>query len=315
MKKASHATPESLHKIPLIKQQGFRYFLMLVPFIVLIFLISYLPLYSWRLAFFDFRWGRPENPFVGFDVFRNLINNRFQLEELMQAVINTFALSILNVLVMPLPMFFAIFLWEIKFAPFRKIVQTLTTIPHFISWVLVFAVASSAFTVDDGFVNRFLMRIGAIDTGIAFLQSDQHVWLTMIAWNLWKTMGWSAIVYFAALSGIDQEQYDAAEVDGAGRWARIRHITIPGLMDAFFVLFVLNVANFINFGLEQPMAFINVMNRRYMTTIDVFTVAHGIEGRNASMAIAVGILKSLISLIMVFSANLLSKKVRGKSVF
>jgi len=304
-------------KPPFYKQQGFRLFLMLTPFIVLVFLLNYLPLWSWRFAFYDFRpgldmtWDR----FVGLDNFRTMVGNEFQREQLVQVLINTLAMSGLVVLTMPLPMFFAIFLSELRFGPFRKTVQTLTTIPNFLSWVIVFSVANAAFATGDGFVNRLLIQWGVIDQGISFLTSPNNVWITQIGWYLWKSMGWSAIIFFAGMTSIDTGLYEAAECDGAGRWARIRHITIPGLLSTLFVMFVLNIANFVNFGLEQPLVFQNVMNLRWIQTLDLFIFNQGITGRNQSMAIAVGIYKTFISLILVFGANALSKLIRKESVF
>jgi len=304
-------------KIPLLKQQGFQLFLMLTPFIVLVFLLNYLPLWSWRFAFYDFRpgldmtWDR----FVGLDNFRHLIGNEFQREQLVQVLINTFAMSGLVVITLPLPMFFAIFLSEIKFSPFRKTVQTLVTIPNFISWVIVFSVANAAFATGDGFVNRLLIDRGIIDVGIPFLSSQNYIWTTQIAWYLWKSMGWNAIIFFASMSSIDSGLYEAAECDGAGRFAKIRHITIPGLMPTLFVMFVLNIANFVNFGLEQPLVFQNVMNLHRIQTLDLFIYNQGIAGRNHSTAIAVGIFKTFISLVLVFGANGLSKLIRKESVF
>jgi len=308
---------KSNKKVPLYKQQGFRLFLMLTPFIVLIFLLNYLPVWSWRFAFYDFRpgldmtWDR----FVGLDNFRHLLGNEFQREQLIQVLINTFAMSGLVVITLPLPMFFAIFLSEIKFSPFRKMVQTLTTIPNFISWVIVFSVANAAFATGDGFVNRILINQGIIDQGIPFLTSQNNVWITQIGWYLWKSMGWSAIIFFASMSSIDSGLYEAAECDGAGRFARIIHITIPGLLPTLFVMFVLNIANFVNFGLEQPLVFQNVMNLRWIQTLDLFIYNQGIAGRNHSMAIVVGVFKTFISLVLVFGANGLSKLIRKESVF
>ena len=304
-------------KQPFYKQRRFHLFLMLTPFIVLVFFLNYLPLWSWRFAFYDFRpgldmtWDR----FVGLDNFRTMFNNQFQRQQLIQVLVNTLAMSGLVVITMPLPMFFAIFLSELKFAPFRKVVQTLTTIPNFISWVIVFSVANAAFATGDGFINRFLLQQGLIDRGIPFLSSPNYVWITQIGWYIWKSMGWSAIIFFAAMSSIDTGLYEAAECDGAGRWARIRHITIPGLLPTLFVMFVLNIANFVNFGLEQPLVFQNVMNLRWIQTLDLFIFNQGIVGRNQSMAIAVGIYKTFLSLILVFGANALSKLIRKESVF
>jgi ABC-type polysaccharide transport system permease subunit len=128
-------------------------------------------------------------------------------------------------------------------------------------------------------------------------------------------MGWSAIMYFASMSGIDQELYEAAECDGAGRFARIIHITIPGLIPTLFVMFVLNIANFVNYGLEQPFVFMNSMNKHWIQTLDLFVYNQGIAGRSTSNAIIVGMLKSVVSLALVGSANGLSRLVRKESVF
>ena len=256
-------------------------------------------------------WDR----FVGLENFRLLFGNEFRREQLIQVMINTFAMSGLVVVTLPLPMFFAIFLSEIKFGPFRKTVQTLTTIPNFISWVLVFSVANAAFATGDGFVNRLLVQQGVIDQGIPFLTSPNNVWITQIGWYLWKSMGWSAIIFFASMSSIDSGLYEAAECDGAGRFARIVHITIPGLLPTLFVMFVLNIANFVNFGLEQPLVFQNVMNLHRIQTLDLFIYNQGIVGRNHSMAIVVGVFKTFVSLVLVFGANWLSKLIRKESVF
>jgi len=302
---------------PLMKQKGFHLFLMLVPFIILVFLLNYLPLYHWRAVFYNYKPGLAltSDRFVGFDNFINLIGNKFQMERLFQVLANTFALSGLSMLTLPLAMFFAIFLSEIRCSPFKKVVQTLTTIPNFISWVLVYSVASSAFATNDGFVNRLLVQMGVIDQGISFLSSSNHVWIVQIAWYTWKSLGWSAIMYFAAMSNIDQELYGAAEVDGAGRFARIWHITIPSLIPTLFVMLVLNIANFVNYGFEQPFVFQNVMNQRYIETLDLFVYNQGIAGRNQAAAIIIGILKTFVSLVLVFSANGVSKLVRKESVF
>ena len=304
-------------KIPLIKQKGFRLFLMILPFIFLVLLLNYLPLYHWRVVFYDYKPGldMTSDRFVGFDNFVRLISNRFQMERLGQVLINTFALSALSLLSLPLAMFFAIFLSELRFAPFKKAVQTLTTIPNFISWVLVYSVATAAFSTNDGFVNRLLLQLGVIDQGISFLSSPNNVWFVQIAWYIWKSLGWSAIMYFAAMTNIDPELYGSAEVDGAGRFAKIWHITIPCLLPTLFVMVVLNIANFVNYGFEQPFVFLNVMNQRWIETLDLFVYNQGIAGRNYANAIIIGVLKSLISLALVFSANGLSKLVRKESVF
>ena len=237
------------------------------------------------------------------------------MKQLGQVLINTFGISGLSVLALPLPMIFAIFLSELRSTPFKKAVQTLTTIPNFISWVLVYTAAYSAFSVGDGFLNRLLIEFGATDKGIAFMASPNHVWLTMIAYYLWKSLGWSAIMYFASMAGIDQELYEAADVDGAGRLARIWYITVPCLLPTLFVMFVINIANFVNYGMEQPYVFQNVMNRDTIQTLDLFVYNQGIAGRNYANSIIIGMLKSFVSLALLYGANGLSKLVRKEAVF
>lgn len=223
-------------------------------------------------------------------------------------------MSFLGYLFSPLPMLFAIFLSEIQCAPFKKVVQTLTTLPNFISWVLVYAVAFAMFSVGDGFVNRILIQMGILDNGINFLASPNHIWIKMYAWSLWKSLGWSSIIYIASISGIDQELYEAATVDGANRFGCIRHITIPSLIPTYFVLLILSIANFINTGMEQYYLFQNPMNKSSIEVLDLY-VYNRMMDQNYSFGIAVGILKSLVSIVMLFVANRLSKSIRGESVF
>ena len=304
-------------QIPLYKQRGFHLFLMIVPFIILVFMLSYLPLFGWVYAFFDFRAGQPltMERFVGFHHFTSMFMDPFVLEDIIRVMQNTFAMSMLGIAGSPLPLLFAIFLAEIRFSPVKRIVQTVTTIPNFISWILIYAVAFSMFAVNDGFVNRLLVSLGVIDSGINFLASRDNVWITMWGYNTWRSLGWNAIIYFAAIAGIDQEQYEAAKVDGAGRFATMRYVTLPGLMPTYFVLLILSIANFLNNGMEQFFVFQNPMNRARIEVLDLFVFNQGMANINVSFATAVGVLRSFVSVVLLFSANALSKVFRGESIF
>ena len=301
----------------LYRQRGFRLFLMILPLLLLIFIFSYLPLYGWIYAFFDYKPGRDllDCEFVGFGNFKRMVMDKYALEELINVMKNTFGMSFLGILTSPLPMIFAIFLGEIGNMPFRKCVQTLTTIPNFISWVLVYSVAYAMFSVNDGFVNRLLMNWGIIDEGINFLASGDHVWLTMWAWATWKSLGWSAIMYIACMASIDGEQYEAAKVDGASRMQRIWYVTIPGLLPTYFVLLLLSIANLINNGMEQYFVFQNAMNKSSIEVLDLYVYNQGMAGINYSYATAVSMLKSVVSITLLFFANKMSKLIRGESVF
>jgi putative aldouronate transport system permease protein len=295
---------------------GFRLFLISSPFLIAVFLFSYFPLYGWIYGFFDYRAGLKlfNTPFVGFKYFAMLVENPITRGELFRVLRNTFAMSFLGIITSPLPVLFAIFLLEIRSRIFQRLVQTLTTIPNFISWILMFAVAWSIFSVGDGFLNRLLIQTGAIESEINFLASQDNVWLTMLAYSTWKTLGWSAIIYLAAIASIDQEMYEAAKVDGAGRFHRIWHITIPALIPTFFVLLLLSIANFINNGFEQYFVFQNPLNKEYIEVLDLYVYNQGLLGGNIPYATVVSMLKSVISVVLLFVANAMSKAVRGESI-
>lgn len=305
-----------MKKKPLLQQRGFRLFLLISPFLFLVFLFSYLPLHGWIYAFFNYKPGRPlfSCEFVGFQFFTQMFADKYAFADIVRVMRNTFAMSFLGILTSPLPMIFAIFLAELKCMPFRKAVQTLTTVPNFISWVLVYSVAYAMFSVNDGFVNRLLLELGVVEEGINFLASSDHVWLTMWLWATWKGLGWSAIMYIAALAGIDQEQYEAAEVDGASRFQKIWYITVPGLLPTYFVLLLMSIANLINNGMEQYFVFQNAMNKEYIEVLDLYVYNQGMTGYNYSYATAISMLKSIISVTLLFVANGMSKLFRGESV-
>ena len=301
---------------PFFRQKGFRLFLMLTPFIALTFIMSYLPLYGWIYSFYDYKPGLPlAGRFVGLANFKIFYTDKYAIDDIVRVMKNTLGMSLLGYLVSPLPLIFAVLLAEITFSPFRRIVQTLTTIPNFISWVLVYSIASAMFSVGDGFVNRLLVQIGFIEQPIAFLASGDHIWIKMMLWGQWKSLGCGAILYIASLSGIDQELYQAAYVDGAGRFACMRHITLPGLLPTYFVLLILSIAQLINVGMEQPFLFENMMNKNTIEVLDLYVFHQGLQRGKISVATAIGILKTLVSLVLLFTANGLSKLFRDESIF
>ncbi len=297
----------------------FKLFLMLLPFLVAVFLFAYLPLSGWRYAFYNFKLGLPmdQQEYVGFKWFVSLWTNAAQRTETVRVLTNTFAMSGLGLASSWLPVAFAIFLTEIRANAFKKFVQIFTTLPNFISWVLVFSFALSIFSLDTGIVNKLLVGLGILRQPVAWLNSSEYIWLKMWLWNTWKSLGWGAIMYLAAISGIDQELYEAAKVDGAGRWRQILHITIPGLLPTFFVLLLLQISNIVNNGMEQYLVFQNAMNKSTIEVLDLYVYNISLGTRSTttiSMATAIGILKSLVSIVLLFAANRLSKAVRGESI-
>ncbi|OMF27864.1 ABC transporter permease subunit [Paenibacillus sp. FSL H8-0259] len=298
-----------------IRSNSFRKFLYISPFMVLLAVFAYYPLYGWVYAFFDYTPPIPlsQSPFVGLKWFHSLVENQVKVDQLLQVIKNTFGISGLGILFSWLPMIFAIFLTEIKAVRFRKFIQTVTTLPNFISWVLVYSLAFSMFS-SEGMVNGFLHMTGLSDSPVLFLQSSDHVWLTMWFWATWKTLGWSAILYIAAIMGIDESLYEAAYVDGATRMQVIRHVVLPSMMPTYFVLLMLQIASFLNNGLEQYFVFQNAFNKDTIQVLDLYVYNLAMGGGSYSVSVAISMLKSLISVVLLFSVNGLSKLLRGEGI-
>lgn len=294
----------------------YRLFLLAVPFLILIFIFSYLPLYGWRYAFYDYRppLKLSQCEFVGLKWFSLLFRNKGWVTQILKVLKNTLAMSGLGILVSVLPVAFAIFLSEIKSKRSRNLFQTLTTIPNFISWVIVYSVAFSLFST-TGMANSILQSSGLINKPIPFLDSPDYVWIKMCLWGVWKGLGWSSIMYLAAITSCDQELYEAARADGAGRFRLMWHITLPQLLPTYFVLLMLNIANILNNGMEQYFVFANAFNKDKIQVLDYYVYVISMGGGNTySLAVAIGILKSLVSVTLLFLVNKLSKAVRGETI-
>lgn len=297
----------------------YKLFLMVLPFVIFTFLFSYLPLWGWRYAFFDYKpgLGLSMDNFVGFKWFTYLFENPATRADILRVIINTLAMSGIGIATSFLPMAFAIFLSEIKFSKLRKLVQVFTTIPNFISWVLVYSFAFALFST-DGFVNSILIDLGLITEGKNFLMSGDHIWLKMWLWGTWKGLGWGAIIYIAGISSIDQQLYEAATVDGAGRFKKIWHITVPGLIPTFCVLLLLSIAGILSNGMDQYFVFRNSANKNPIEVLDLYVYLLGLGGSGGSgnipLATVVGMLKSIISVSLLMGANKVSKLIRGESI-
>lgn len=290
-------------------------FFVILPFLVLAFVFSYLPLLGWVTAFYNYKpaLGLGGSEFVGLQWFEILVSSETQLQQIGQVMVNTLAMSFLGIATSILPLFFAILLNEIRATWFKNTVQTLTTLPNFISWVLVYMIAFSLFS-SSGLVNTTLHDWGLITVPMKFLDTDQHVWLTMVAWSLWKGLGWGAILYLAAIAGIDQSLYESARIDGASRFQLMRYITFPQLMPTFVVLLVLSIANILNNGMEQYYVFQNAFNREHIQVLDLYVYNIGMTGNSLSMATVLSMLKSVISLALLLAANAIAKRARGSSI-
>ena len=225
---------------------------------------------------------------------------------------NTFALSLIGLLFSPLPVVFAILINEIKSSKFRKLVQTFTTLPNFISWIVVFTLTFAMFSA-DGMVNGVLRKFGA-ETIMNPLGNNEIAWGFQWALATWKSLGWNAIIYIAAITGIDSELYDAVHVDGANRWQTIWHVTVPGLYSTFFVLLLLQISNILSNGFDQYFVFYNPLTADKLEVLDYYVYKIGVLTNNYPQSIALGMFKTIISVTLLFGANKLSQKMRGESI-
>ena len=294
--------------------EKFKLFLMFLPVLLLTFVFAYLPIYGWRFAFFDYKVGDAltRDNFVGFKWFTFLFESAATRSDLGRVLVNTLAMSGLGIATSWLPIAFAVFLAEVPSTRFQRFVQTFTTIPNFISWVLVYAIALAIFST-DGFINSFLRMLGQ-NSAVNYLDNPDHTWLKMLLWGTWKGVGWSAIIYIAGISGIDQQLYEAADVDGANRWHRIWHITVPGLTPTYMVMLLMSIAGILSNGMEQYLVFRNARNTDVIQVLDLYVYDIGIGQGLIPLSTVVGIFKSLVGVTLLFGANRISKAIRGESI-
>lgn len=295
-------------------QYKYKLFFMALPFVGLVFLFNYVPMFGWVYAFLDYKPGIPisQQAFVGLDNFALLFT---QTSEFIKVMTNTLVLSFLGILTSPLPVILAIMLSQVTQKWLSKFVQTVTSIPNFLSWVLIYAIFFVLLSSEDGLVNKILLSTGLISEPSNLLGNEGIAWLFQTCVSLYKNMGWTAIIYIATLAGIDPELYDAAVVDGAGRFQKIIHITVPSIWPTFFVLLLLNIASILSAGgFEQYYIFQNPLVIDKIDVLDTYTYRMGLLQGQYSFATAVGVFKSLVSVLLLAFSGFISKCVRGHSI-
>lgn len=293
------------------KKLEWKLFFIALPFMVAVFLLSYVPILGWIIGFYEYRPGisLANSNFIGFKYFIAIFRDKAILNSLK----NTLIYSAWGYVLAPLPMLFAVCLNEISHTKYRKLVQTATTIPHFISWVIVYSLVFALFS-SEGVVNKVLMGAGLIETPMLPLENPDIVYGFQTFLSKWKELGWGAIIYIAAIAGIEQEQYEAARIDGAGRFNVARYITIPNLMPTFVTMLIMSVANLISTGTDRYLVFKNPIIYDKLEVIDLYVYRMGIEIGDYSYATAAGILKSFVSISLLFLANQTAKKIRGNGI-
>lgn len=286
--------------------------LLCIPMIIWVAIFAYYPMYGLVIAFMKYTPGKPifGSPWVGLTYFKSF----FESPDLGMILRNTLAISGLNILIgFPAPIILALLLNELKGTYFKKFVQTVSYLPYFISWVVA---ASLIFTLlgSEGVVNEVLMNLGVINTPIGFLGTGKYFWGLITGANVWKDIGFSSIIYLSAIAGIDEELYQAGAVDGLGRWGMIWHIILPGIKTTIVLLFILGLGGILNAGFEQQLLIGNAQTREYYEVIDTYAYKYGVQMGRYSFGTAVGLMKSVIGLILVFTANRIAKKVTDMSI-
>lgn len=285
---------------------------MTIPSVLFILVFSYFPISGWIYSFFDYRIGYKLSKceFVGLDNFIYAFGDPY----IITVILNTLIISILGLLGLPLAGMIAILLSEVRGKKFKKTVQTAITIPNFISWIIIYSIMFSLFS-NDGLLTTLIRGLsGNRDSTVTLLTNPGTAKLFMVLTNIWKTVGYNSIIFFAAVTGIDSQLYDAAAVDGAGRWQKILHITIPGILPTFITLLIISVGAILNNGFEQYYVFVNPMIQKNIEVLDYYVYRIGMLNNDIPASTAVSMVKTFISVILVFSVNKLSKKTLGQSI-
>lgn len=286
---------------------------MSLPFIVIVFIFSYLPVWGWLMAFQNYKPGKGifEQKWVGLDHFAALFaDDKFYL-----VLRNTLAMSFMGLIVgFTIPILFAVLLNELRGSVFKRTVQTISYLPHFVSWVVVAGIVTKMLSTDGGAVNQLLMWLGLIDQPIQFMAQGNLFWYIVTGSDIWKEMGWSAIIYLAAISGIDQEQFEAAKVDGASRIRQIWHITLPSIAPTIAILMIMSIGHLISIGFEKQFLLGNPLVVDYSQVLDLYALNYGLGMGRFSFGTAIGMFNSIVSIILLLLANGAFKKFTKQSI-
>ena len=279
--------------------------LMSVPFLIHRIIFSYVPLKGWLMAFQNYKpaKGWLDQEFVGLKWFKQLFSDTVFITDIR----NTFAMSLINLsLGFITAIALALLLNEIKNTFAKRFVQTVSYMPHFLSWVIVAGLVQNMLSTDSGIVNDLIVKLGISDTKIPFLSEPKYFWGIVGASNVWKEVGWNTIIYLAAMSSIDPSLYEAASMDGAGRFMKMFHVTLPGIKTTFMMLLIMNIGHILNAGFELQYLLTNGLISSVSETIDIYVLKYGIQIGNYSLGTAAGIFKSVVSITLVFIANKLA---------
>ncbi|QGQ95307.1 sugar ABC transporter permease [Paenibacillus psychroresistens] len=289
------------------------FYLFMLPGLVWFFLFSYMPLYGIQVAFRDFNYmgGFTGSPWAGFKYFKQF----FDFYQSGDIIRNTIIISLMKLLIgFPMPVILAILLNEVRNRRFKKIVQTVSYLPYFVSWIVVITLMQRLLTPAGGPINDAISLIFGMEP-IKFLNNTTWFYQIVVSSDIWKNIGWSSIIYMAAIAGIDQQLYEAVKIDGAGRFRQMWHITLPGIRNIAIILFILATGTLMSAGYEQLLLLNGPATTAIGSVLDVHVINSGISQGRLSYAAAVGLFQSFIALILVVSVNQIARKYSDVSLF
>ncbi|AGC67835.1 ABC-type transporter, integral membrane subunit [Thermoclostridium stercorarium subsp. stercorarium DSM 8532] len=307
--------PARAHKsLSYIRRYWTLYLLLVLP-IAYFIIFKYIPMTYIQIAFKKYSivqspWEMPWADNHGFEYFIKAFSNRdFRL-----ALRNTLMLNFLDLLVgFPAPIILALILNELPYPKFKRLTQTVAYMPHFLSWIIISGMALQLLAPTSGLINIVLNRLGF--KTIPFLNDPAHWVWTYVFLGVWQSCGWNTIVYLAAITAINPELYEAAEIDGAGRFRKIWHVTLPGLRPTIITLLILSLGRILGSEFDRPYALSNNLVKDVSSVISTYVYAHGIKGLQFSLTTAVGIFQSVVNVIFLFAANALAKKFGERGIW
>jgi len=280
---------------------------MSIPIVLYIILFTYVPLWGWTMAFQNFRASRKfsQQEWVGLYWFKFL----FEDKEFLKTIRNTVAMSLINTsLGFITAISFALLLNEVKKILFKRAIQTISYLPHFLSWVIVTGLVSTMLSTDGGAINSVFMALGFIKEPVLWLSKPNYFWGIIGATYVWKEVGWNTIIYLAAMAGIDPNLYEAADIDGCNRYQKMWRITLPCIKPTIIILLIMSVGHILDAGFELQYLLRNGLVMDVSDTIDIYVLIYGLSRNNFSLATAAGMFKNVINITLIFIANEIAKR-------
>jgi putative aldouronate transport system permease protein len=280
---------------------------MSLPLVLYVILFSYVPLWGWTMAFQNFRpartfWGQE---WAGLRWFKFL----FQDQVFLRDIRNSICMSLINTsLGFITAIAFALLLNELRKVMFKRVIQTVSYLPHFLSWVIVTGLVSNMLSVDSGAINELLLSLRLIKEPVLWLGIPRYFWGIVGATYVWKEVGWNTIIYLAAIVGIDPTLYEAAEIDGCNRYLKMWHITLPGIKPTIIILLIMSIGRILDAGFELQYLLRNGLIQDVSDTIDIFVLEFGFRNNNFALATAAGMFKNIVNVTLIFTANWIAKK-------